>query len=64
MTNNIVPVRGSGNLVRRESAIVFPGQIVDPEFDARFGRRWVVWCFVFEVGLSLAIVLVWRLWSA
>jgi hypothetical protein len=65
MINNAGPVCRSGKVKRRESAIAFPSQFVDPECETKFACiRWVVWCFVFEVGISIAVVLVWRLWSA
>jgi hypothetical protein len=67
MINNVGPVCHSGKVIRREPAIAFPGQFVDPERETKLACiRWVVWCFVFEVAISIALVLVlvWRLWSA
>jgi hypothetical protein len=65
MINNVGPVCRSGRVIRRTSTIAFPGQLVDPEWDTKLACiRWVVWCSAFEVALSIAVVLVWRLWSA
>jgi hypothetical protein len=65
MINNVAPVRHSGKVIRRESAMAFPSQFVDPECETKLACiRPVVWCFVFEVAISIAVVLVWRLWSA
>lgn len=62
MTNNVGPVGRSGKVMPREFAIVFPRQFVDPEYETRLGCiRYLVWCAVFEVGLSIAVVLVWTL---
>jgi hypothetical protein len=65
MINNVGPVCHSGKVTRQESAIAFPSQFVDPECETKLACiRWVVWCFVFEVAISITVVLVWRLWSA
>jgi hypothetical protein len=63
MTDIVGSMRRSGK-VRRESIVVFPSQFVEAEYETRLACiRCAVWCVVFEVGLCIAVILVWRLWS-
>ena len=63
MANHLRPMWRLRNVLGREVVIAFPSQLVNPEYETRLAPiRGLVWCVVFEVGLSIAIVLVWRLW--
>jgi hypothetical protein len=65
MTSNVGSVWRSERTVHRRSAIVFPRQLVEPEHETKLSCiRWVVWCFVFEFAITIAVALVWGLWSA
>jgi hypothetical protein len=63
MTNHIGPARYPVKVLPRASMTVFPSQVVDPEYESRVAPiRWAVWCFVFELALSIILILVWRIW--
>jgi hypothetical protein len=65
MINDIGPLVRSEKVIRREPVIIFPTQCVDPEYETKIASiRWVVWCFVVEVGISIGVFLAWRLWLA
>jgi hypothetical protein len=65
MINDVGPSGRSEQVIRRAPVIMFPTQYLDPEYETKFASiRWVVWCFVVEVGISIGLFLAWRLWLA
>jgi hypothetical protein len=47
----------------RQAPIDFPSRLIEPDHEDNLGSiRCVMWCFVFEIAVCLAVAFVWRLW--
>jgi hypothetical protein len=61
MEHSLDSSRPSGKSIRRPP-IEFPVSFVEPEHESRLGSiRWMVWGFVFEVAICIAVFLGLRL---
>jgi hypothetical protein len=61
MEHSLDSLRPPGKSILRPP-IEVPVSFVEPEREGRLGSiRWMLWGFVFEVAICIAVVLAWRL---